>query len=55
MVSSDTLLNCPDWMIPFTAHTDDSDKQLGAVVSKNRKHIAFSQQQKNPHCNYTTT
>ena len=41
MVSAETLLNYPDWTIPFTIHTDASDKQLGAVISQNDKPIAF--------------
>ena len=41
MVSTETLLNYPYWTIPFTVHNDASDKQLGAVISQNNKHIAF--------------
>ena len=37
MVSAETLLNYPDWKIPFTVHTDAPDKQLGAVISQNNK------------------
>ena len=33
VVYSETLLSYPDWKLPFTAHTDDSDKQLGDVIS----------------------
>ena len=41
MVSVDNLLSYPDWKIPFTVHTDASDKQLGAVISHNNKLISF--------------
>ena len=41
MVSAKTLLNHPDWIIPFPVHTYASDKQLGAVISQNDKTIAF--------------
>ena len=34
MISSETLLNYPDLKIPFTVHTDASDKQVGAVISQ---------------------
>ena len=55
MVSSDTLLNYLDWKIPFTAHTDASDKQLGAFISNNNKPIAvFSRILIKPHPYYTT-
>ena len=33
MVSADMLLSYPDWKIPFTVHTNASDKQVGAVIS----------------------
>ena len=41
MVSAETLISDPDWELLFTYHTDVSDKQLGAVISKNNKPIAF--------------
>ena len=41
MVSAETLLSYPYWKIPFTFHTDASDKKLGAVISQNNKLIAF--------------
>ena len=33
MVSDENLLSYPFWTIPFTVHTDASDKQLGVVLS----------------------
>ena len=41
MVSSDTLLNYPDWKNMLTVHTDYSDKQLVTVISQNNKPIVF--------------
>jgi hypothetical protein len=56
MVSKETLLNYPDWSKPFEIHTDASDKQLGAVISQNKKPIAFfSQRLSKAQQNYTTT
>ena len=57
MVSAETLLNYPDWWtIPFTIHTDASDKQLGSVISKNDKPIAFfSHRLSKAQLNYTIT
>ena len=56
MVSAEKLLSYPDWKMPFTVHTDASDKQLCAVISHNNKHIAFfSRILIKPHHNYTTT
>ena len=55
MVSFETLLSYSDWKIPFTVHTDASDKQLGSLISQNNKYIAFfSIILNNPKCNYTT-
>ena len=55
MVSSETLLSYPDWIIPFTVHTDVSDKQLDAVISHNNKPTAFfSRIFSKPRRNYTT-
>ena len=49
MVSAETLLSYPDWTIPFTAHNDACDKQLGDVISQNNKPIAlFSKRLKKP-------
>ena len=42
MVSAETLLNDPDWEIPFTVNTDASDKQLGSIISKNNKRLSSS-------------
>ena len=56
MVYAENLLSYPYWTIPFIVHTDASDKQLGAVVSKNNKPIAFlSRIISNPQHNYTMT
>ena len=56
MVQTETLLTYPDWMIPFTIHTDASDDQLGAVISQNNKPIAFfSRKLSMAQCNYATT
>ena len=41
MVSDETLFNDPSWKINFTVHKDDSDKQLGDVISHNNKPIYF--------------
>ena len=41
MVSSETLFSYPDWTIPFTVHTDASEKHLGAAISHNNKPITF--------------
>ena len=56
MVSMKTLLSYQYWKLPFTVHTNASDKQLGAVISQNNKPIVFfSIRLSNPQCNYTTT
>ena len=56
MVSAETLLSYPDWKLPFTVHTDASDKQLGDVIIKNNKHIAlYSILLNKQHRNYTMT
>ena len=41
-LSNKTLINYSDWEIPFTVHTDSSDKHLGYVIS-NKKLLNFSQ------------
>ena len=35
------LLIFPDWTIPFTIHTDSSNKYFSAVISQNNKPIVF--------------
>ena len=56
MVYADTLFSFLDWIINFTVHTYAYDKQLGAIISHNDKHIAFfSRRLTKPQCNYTTT
>ena len=56
MFSVETLLSYPDWKLPFTVNTDDYDNQLGAVIIKNTKLIAFfSIILSKPQSNYTTT
>ena len=56
MVSAETLLNCPDWKIPFTVYNDASYKQLGAVIIQNNKPIAlFSRRSSKPQSNYIKT
>ena len=41
VVTTETLLNYTDRRLPSTVHTDASNKQLGAVISQNKKPIAF--------------
>ena len=41
MVSDEMLLSYMYWKLPFTVHTDASDKKLGSVISDNNKPIAF--------------
>ena len=56
MVSVETLLSYPYWKLPFTVHTDASDKQLGSVIIKNNKLIAFfSSRLSKPKRKYTKT
>ena len=56
MVSAETLIIYPDWKLPFTVYNDDSDKQLGAVISNNNNNIAFfSRILSNPQRNCTKT
>ena len=56
MISQEVFLTYPDWTLPFCAHTDALDKQLGAAISQNNKPIAFfSQRLSKPQRNYTTT
>ena len=54
MVSSGMLLSYPDLKIPFTFHTDVSDKKLDAVISQNNKPTYFfSRIFSKPQRNYT--
>ena len=54
MVSDETLLSYTYCKLPFTVHTDASDKQLGAVISHNNKPISFfSRIFSKPQRNYT--
>ena len=54
MVSAKTLISYPDWTIPFTVHTNYSDKQVGAVISQNNKPMAlFSRRLGKPQHNYS--
>ena len=56
MVSAETLLSCPYLKIPFTVHTNDYEKHLGAVTSHNNKPISFfSNRLRNPQRNRTTS
>ena len=56
MVSVETLMSYPDCKLPFTVHTDDSDKKLSAVISQKNKIIDFlSSKLSKPHINYTKT
>ena len=56
MVSAEKLLSYPYWKLPFTVHTDASDKQLGDIISYNNKPIAFfCRRLSKLHSNYNTT
>ena len=51
----ETLLSYTDWKLPFIVHTDESDKQLGAVISQNNQLIIFfSRKLIKPQRNYIT-
>ena len=41
MVSVDKMLSYLYWKIPFTVHTDSSDKKLGAFIGDSNKTITF--------------
>ena len=41
ILSKEILLTYPNFNLPFEIHTDDSDVQLGAVISQNGHPIAF--------------
>ena len=52
----EVLLAYLDFSKPFVVHTDDSDYQLGTVISQDGKPIAFySQNLNDPQTHYTTT
>ena len=56
MVSNETLLSFPDWKIPFIVNNVAYDKQLGDVIIKNNKPLAFfSRKLSKTQRNYTTT
>ena len=56
MVYADTLLSYPDCKLPFTLHTDASDKQLGSFISQNNKPVSFfSRKLSNTQRNYNMT
>ena len=56
MVSAKTLLSYPHWKLTFTVQINATDKQKGAVIIQNNKHISFfSSKLSNPQRNYTTT
>jgi hypothetical protein len=41
------MLTFPDFSKPFHIYTDESDKQLGAVITQNEKTIAFNSRKLN--------
>ena len=43
MVYDETLLNYPYWTVPFSVHTDASDKHLRGFISQNNRPIKISQ------------
>ena len=54
MVSAYTLLNYLEWEILFIVHTEPYDKQLGTVISKNKKLIELLLRKlRKPQCYYT--
>ena len=56
VLSTETLLAYPDFDRPFVVHTDASDTQLGAVISQEKKPIAFySRKLNDAQKRYTTT
>ena len=56
MVYDDNLLSYPYWTIPFTVHTNASDKQSFDVISQNNKPIVlYSRIISEPQRNYTMT
>ena len=56
VMSTETLLAYPQFDKPFIVHTDASDTQLGAVISQEKKPIAFySRKLNDAQKRYTTT
>ena len=56
IVGRDVLLSYPNFGEKFIIHTDASKTQLGGVISKNGKPIAFYSRKLTPaQINYTTT
>ena len=54
MISSETILNYPDWENSSTVHTGASDQQLGDVISQNEKPTyLFLRKLSKLHHNYT--
>ena len=52
----DTLLHYPDFNKPFEIHTDASHRQIGAVITQDKKPIAFySRKLRDSQHNYTIT
>jgi hypothetical protein len=41
IICKEVMLTFPDFYKPFHIYTDASDKQLGAVITQDEKHIAF--------------
>ncbi len=40
-ITKDVVLACPDYSKVFKIYTDTSNKQLGAVITQDNRHIAF--------------
>ena len=56
IISRETLLAYPNFDEEFHIHTDASHTQLGAVISQNKKPIAFySRKLSDAQTRYTTT
>ena len=55
-MSCEALLSYPNFNKPFDIHTNASNHQLGAVISQNKKTIAFYSRKLNPaQTQYTMT
>ena len=48
MLKKETLLSFPDFTKPFHVYTDASDRQLGATVVQEGKHLGFYTRKLNP-------